>query len=453
MRMTFWRACPPLLVSFAVLVSPAASGRGFVEKAPTCVEPDSVVGFFNGVWNGESDAGHSLAKLEEELESAGPVSRSVRYELFYNQTGTLVGASALQDLAEVFIQRADDFDGSGVLSQRWELLWDAIRRPRNSWLERVITVAPTARGFFEALFGWIDTRIAAELAQAFSAAPTEADYRVHGTRLRALGIEGKKLLLVGHSQGNLFVNRAYDLVSSEFGHAGVSTIHIAPASPTVRGPYWLANIDAVINSLRAHGSRWFASGAGIQSITVLPNNIVLPRSGVDHSGHKLVETYLDPQRPARDLIIGAARSALQALVAPITSGAHGLFSVTLTWDRAGDLDLHTIEPDGAHVYYEALVSPSGFLDYDNIVGYGPEHYYARCHGAREGVYRFGVNHYQGATGALATVQVASERDGELATRVLHIGEERGPAGNSQPALVVTVTVGRDSAGGLSVSAR
>ena len=40
----------------------------------------------------------------------------VNYELFYNHSGGTVGATGLQDIAEVFVQRANELDPSGSLS-------------------------------------------------------------------------------------------------------------------------------------------------------------------------------------------------------------------------------------------------------------------------------------------------------------------------------------------------
>jgi len=49
----------------------------------------------------------------------------------------------------------------------------------------------------------------------------------------------------------------------------------------------------------------------------------------------------------------------------------------LTWDQpTSDLDLHVVEPNGAHVYYGNKSGDDGFLDVDDTDGYGPEHYIA-----------------------------------------------------------------------------
>ena len=70
--------------------------------------------------------------------------------------------------------------------------------------------------------------------------------------------------------------------ASDWADVSASVVHVAPASPTLRGPYVLAEIDEVINGLRNFGPR------------TVPNiNIWLRSRGGDPSGHTLVGTYLD----------------------------------------------------------------------------------------------------------------------------------------------------------------
>lgn len=61
------------------------------------------IGFFNGVWNTRIDARNSLKKL-----------KSIN-KVFYNDTGSNHNASSLEDIAETFIQRADEIDATGNL--------------------------------------------------------------------------------------------------------------------------------------------------------------------------------------------------------------------------------------------------------------------------------------------------------------------------------------------------
>jgi hypothetical protein len=278
------------------------------------------------------------------------------------------------------------------------------------------------------------TKSVAGYSLLLSNPPTAADYAAHDARLEELALQGQKLMLVAHSQGNLFVNHAYDQVLQKAGAGSVGVAHIAPASPTLRGGYRLADIDAIINGLRAQGLG-----------SVPPNNLILPFSFSDVTGHQLIATYLDGSRPGRASVKALLDSVINALVTPQNGAGIGAFTITLTWNGSGDVDLHTFEPNGTHVYYGSLRGQSGFLDVDNVVANGPEHYFATCNAdqLQTGTYRIGINNYAQATGRTAIVQAASLTDGTLLTRSLDVGPERGSSGNSSPIPVMTVTVTRD----------
>jgi len=58
-----------------------------------------------------------------------------------------------------------------------------------------------------------------------------------------------------------------------------------------------------------------------------------------------------------------------------------IFRATLTWDRGTpenrhDMDLHVVDPTGAECYFENPQIPSGSLDVDNVIGFGPENFTA-----------------------------------------------------------------------------
>ena len=109
-------------------------------------------------------------------------------------------------------------------------------------------------------------------------------------------------MLIAHSQGNLFVNAAYDRLRSSRPSNPAKVVHIAPASATTRGNYVLADIDLVINGLR------------LQGINSVPSaNISLPTSKADLTGHTLVATYLDASRAALARVQSMIKSALAAL--------------------------------------------------------------------------------------------------------------------------------------------
>ncbi|PNG53369.1 hypothetical protein WDL1CHR_02278 [Variovorax sp. WDL1] len=265
-----------------------------------------VIGFFNGVWNTRLQAGDGLTALRRLV---GPTHNDVplRYENFYNQTGKGNGNTALQDIAETFIQRSKELDG--VLANRWEHYWDLLsgRQGDPSSMTGSLLIGLKQGG--AGLADLIDAAASSMLAgfvkgvsQLLSNPPTAGDMAAHLIKLQGLADEGSDFVLVAHSQGNLFVNVAYDELRASRADVRAKVVHVAPASPTSRGEHVLADIDQVINGLRNFGSN-----------SVLPINIWLPWSAADASGHTLVATYLDAARVARDRIKAMISAALEAL--------------------------------------------------------------------------------------------------------------------------------------------
>jgi hypothetical protein len=83
----------------------------------------------------------------------------------------------------------------------------------------------------------------------------------------------------------------------------------------------------------------------------------------------------------------------------------GDLQVTLTWNTTVDMDLHVIEPNGAHVYYASRNGVTARLDVDDTNGFGPENIFVGAAGAQAGTYQFFIVHYGGATPTTSTIAV------------------------------------------------
>ena len=425
-------------------LSVGSTGSSWAQTATLCDAKGYTVGFFNGVWNTNTQDG-ALSGLQALRVLVGTTYKSepVEYALFYNNTGSTVGATGVQDVAEVFVQRALEFDASGELGKRFEYFWEAASDGSKPFFERLLNTYAAQAGIFDGLYTSVMTKAMAGWSLLLSNPPTAVNYAEHRAQLDTLATEGQKLLLVAHSQGNLFVNPAFDYVQPRVGASSVAVVDVAPASITLRGDYVLADIDVVINGLRVQG---------VGSVPAA--NLSLPLSSSDLSGHTLVGTYLDPTRGARARVSAMANSALDGLATPTSTASRGFFTVTLTWDGAGDVDLHTFEPSGSHVYYEAKTGVSGILDVDNTVANGPEHFYATCDASQlaTGTYQVGINNYASATGRIATVQVSFAQGGQPLTKTLDVGPVRGSGGNATPIPVMNVVVSKDSSGRFTATA-
>lgn len=269
------------------------------------------IGFFNGVWNTELEAIDGRNALQNAVrEATGNQDdtynhEDVNYELFYNHTGSTVGATGLQDIAEVFEQRAQQLDPSGSLfGGNFYLFWEPFYGQPPGYADTSGSVNQSLQTFFTDFQNTVIQQSLTTLSALFSNPPTQTDYAVQWAKLDSLAAAGRKFMLVAHSQGNLFVDPAYDHIQPVVGSTRVKVVHIAPASPTLRGNYELADIDLVINALRL-----------VNGFNTVPNvNISIPVSTIDKSGHTLVGTYLDGTRPGRANSERLMVNALGALV-------------------------------------------------------------------------------------------------------------------------------------------
>ena len=278
--------------------------------APDC--STKRIGFFNGVSNTRDDVQASLDRLKKKEFGETYKNRPLEYELFYNQTacrqGLLGWVPCLEDFAEVFAQRNKEL--GGVLGDRWEIYWEMLAGRQNQLDSLTAGLLAGLRNQFgnagNALLQLLDSIAAnilnqlmgsfTKLLTLMSSPPTAADTAAHVAKIVKFinqGQETSGMVLVAHSQGNLFVNAAYQgfITSPEvsmFNYKKVKVVHVAPASPTLTDSYYiLADIDFVIKGLRL---------TGVNSVPAA--NISLPASDSDQSGHKFEGTYMDTARAA-----------------------------------------------------------------------------------------------------------------------------------------------------------
>ena len=317
-----------------LLLSASPLARITAAQSPAPCVLGYTVGFFNGVWNTELQGIDGRNALQAAFREASGNSNDtyndedVGYQLFYNHTGSSVGATPLQDIAEVFEQRANEIDPSGFFSVNgFYLLWESLNGTQN-YSSVVSSLVP---GLTKTLQQYVNAAIlsaAASLSTLLSSPPTSQDYATQDATLSTLAAAGRKLVLVAHSQGNLFVVPAYDYIMPIVGSTRVKVVHIAPASPNIVGPWILSANDLVINALRLDGG----------PDSVVANNILIPFSSSDPSGHTLVGTYLDPTRNGRaqvELLLTNAFSALpkgscSVTLSPASSTILSGGTVTLT---------------------------------------------------------------------------------------------------------------------------
>lgn len=402
-----------------------------------CKPEGTVLMFFNGVLNTEAEAMAVLQQLKRVHGTARPDGDEIRYELMYNHT------KGFEDFVETFEQRLKEQDG--LLAGRFELFLES-RSGGGTWWSRITGAIATTNRLLQSIRDAMQAGMIRNLTTMFGNPPTSLDSQEHRSRIDNFVLEGKKLLFVAHSQGNLFVNPAFDYAADKAPPSSLKAVHIAPASPTLRGPHVLADLDLVINALRLVGT--------VPSVThIIPGFLLRPPGAngrTDALGHGMFEIYINQHLDISRAVKGLINTALTELVAPPAQAASGFFTATLTWDGSGDVDTHVYEPDGAHVWYRSQAGNAGYLDVDNTVANGPEHYYASCDAntLQTGEYKIAVANYDSADGRTATVQIASYLDGVLGTQSVSFGSATR---DTPSATLFTVRVNKDEKNRYKVS--
>ena len=245
-------------------------------------------------------------------------------------------------------------------------------------------------------------------------------------------LEGRKVVLVAHSQGNFFGNAASARLSpTELASFGM--IGVANPDNFVRagGPHVTSVTDLVIQAVRAAN---LIRGVPLPQ----PSNVNNGFSLVDKSGHQFVKSYMRRGAPSREMIVAEVRRVQRSLQDPPDTGGDGIITVTLTWGAQPDVDLHAFEPGGSHVYYAAKQGQSGFLDVDDVTSFGPEHYIVGCDTVQTGTYRIGVNYFRGDAPETARTHIqAGLNTGDFTTLLPHAV---GSAGDSSPVPVASIKV-------------
>lgn len=273
----------------------------------------------------------------------------------------------------------------------------------------------------------------------------------HVEKYREGILQGQKVLVVSHSQGNFYINQARQILASQqpsvpmesFGIFGVAT----PAN-NIGGnnaPYLTNHRDVILLVPGSLPSNWTLRHT---------NDGRVADDRERAAAHGFNETYLSPAYNIRPELIAGIKQRLSGLQDPPEVVGSGPVTVTMTWNLgSNDVDLHVFEPDQTHVYYEYKSGISGYLDVDNVDGFGPEHYYTDCNQLQVGQYSVGVNYYDDhddededdskpARPVTATVTISVP--GATRTFTITLSDDIQSAGNPNPLILAVVTVERIS---------
>ncbi|BBO18639.1 conserved hypothetical protein [Candidatus Brocadia pituitae] len=345
-----WISHGVLLVTFL-----AMSGVVYGEGEQPC-QPEVVVFFGNGVWNDVESAEESRELLQKRLEiriSGTNLDRTITYELAYNPSN-----GYLADLLETFEQ-----DIQTNYSLFWNYLADWDTMP-DFLQDRIIAIAKE-----------VD-------AAVVSANPSVQEHiALYNAYLR----EGKIVVLVAHSQGNLYGNIAYLGIDQQYVDGfGMVSVANPDSSVAGRGPYTTIDEDLIINSI----------------LSALPpnlDNFFGPLNWGDiWGGHNFIKSYMAPGHKAEAKILNDVVAMVNQLresnagtevveivntynILGVSCGNPGTTLATLSQD-ACITEIFTYhwcdkgQPAGTHALYNidtgVTYGPfSGTIDFRNWISY------------------------------------------------------------------------------------
>jgi len=377
--------------------------------ASICDTKETQIFFGNGIKTTEDGAFDSRNILKQYLQKVLPKEEFelLDFKVAYNDTHTLP-----LDLLESTIQIL-----SGNTSRFWRFFWGLEIMP--DWFADKFILLSSA----------IDR----------SSLVTTDSLKKHVNTYKTKIAEGKKVLLVAHSQGNLFGNQAYNLLNSRerqsFGMVAVANI-----DNNVLGgdsPYTSLQNDKVILALRA-------------AQIVLPSQPMAPNTenlapAEDFLGHFFIQSYMADGSISADKITQQVITSLDTLATPAQIVESGVITVSLTWGSEPDVDLHVYEPNGMQVFWYNLEGHSGAIDRDDRSGYGPEHYTVpSCDTLERGVYHVALDYFKGDGPEVATLQI----EAGLLVRTYEIAMPSDVYGSADhPELLANILVKNSENGG------
>lgn len=291
----FARVCRVVVFVLGVLLSPLSA-----IASEQCEKNGIGFGFFNGVQNTWLQADGARRKLEDIYGPITPDGEPITYELFYNDT------EGFADFVETFEQRLAEH--GGLLAGRFELFFSATKG-EGPWWNTLIAAVPMAKDVLSGFFDLFRAAVIRHLTSGLGDPDSVKVAERHKSQIGQWVGRQKGMLLMAHSQGNLFVNLAYAHALTLTDAGSVRVVHVAPASPTLSGPHALADKDLVINGLRLVGA-------------VAPNTDRIPgyaerppglNGERDLVGHGLLEIYLNPALPTAARTHEQVRVAFQEL--------------------------------------------------------------------------------------------------------------------------------------------
>lgn len=302
-----------------------------------CNPAPYVVFHINGINTTLDEAQRNRDKLKDALPYTIN-GKDLKVHLAYNVT-----RGYLSDLADVYAQKSNEFPGITFV----QFIASFVALTNN------IGTLPAAT---QVVLAYIREYVSNAMANSAYVSLNDADLASVVADIRSETQGGQTVLLVPHSQGNLYANSAFAQVTNGPNALPPGSIGImGVASPATyvagKGSYLTSTNDLVISGLRS------------QYPLTLPANTWVKAAVFDMMGHNFVGIYMNPELTSRAQIVQAIQNKLLSLNTPTATAANRAIkldflklsseqwwingSLTTVYPSASSLSL--IRPDGIRV--------------------------------------------------------------------------------------------------------
>jgi hypothetical protein len=261
-----------------------------------------VIVYINGLSTDPIGAQDGLDALNA-IYAAQYNNQPVSYTLFYTPTDGLT-----QDVINAFAQRVQSAPG---LTDRWELIWDTLDGGGGAISDLAVAENPSLSSLVSDLKTTFLSDVSSNVKNLSSNKEFQPAVDQFTTALTTYYTQQKKTLVVAHSQGNVYLNAAYDVVKPQLKTDSLRTVEVATPTATVRDPqgrYVTSTTDLVIQAV--------ALALGNVEPANTDGPILAALSSDTGYGHKFVDIYMNPIYKLLPAVKALADSNLQALQTP-----------------------------------------------------------------------------------------------------------------------------------------
>jgi len=255
----------------------------------------------------------------------------------------------LDDLITVFDQKLSENPG-------WT--WELLSRVAGGFIQ---DLAPDTVNAIQSMISDVRDQTASSLNAKFQTQYSYLDDRVSDAVMQttnAIVNQGRRVLLVGHSQGNLYANATHRLVynNPKIKPENLKVVGIANVANFVAdgGEYVTSSSDLIVKALR------------FSIPQTLPANVDVAFNPGDLSGHLFLETYLNPGFAARPAVLAMIQRTLPKLREPDSSYAYAINLIEYRVYANGNFDNSLFLPQ---LWCAGQLKSANYCEDSSFIGY------------------------------------------------------------------------------------